>query len=253
MNSNIGDILKQLDTLNIENGIEVFVPSLKKNVKFKTLNLKQQKELLKSSIDESLTKLAFNTLFYNVIQANILDTINTASLLTVDRTAIAIALRARGLDTNYTLQEKTIDLSKKLEEIQSINIDTQPLAAVIEDSGITVNIQAPVLGVDNEINTYALSRTKTTEGEDFKSVIGELFIYELTKFIKSVTLTTGEAPTEILFPLLRPADRITVIEKLPSTVTNKILDYIKNYRAFETSFAKVDDVVIDIDGSFFTV
>ena len=253
MSSNISDILKQLDNLNIENGIDVYVPSLKKNVKFKTLNLKQQKELLKSSIDESLTKLAFNTLFFNVIQTNVLESINTSALLTVDRIAIALALRAYGLDSNITIQDKNIDLKKKISDLQAIDINLIPLQAIIEDAGITVNIQAPSLGVDNEVNVFAINKTKNTENEDFKAVIGELFIYELTKFIKSIAIISGETQSEIVLQAVKPADRIAIIEKLPSTATSKILDFIKKYREFETSFASVEGVTIDIDGSFFTV
>lgn len=253
MSSNISDILKQLDSLNAENGIEVFVPSLKKSIKFKSLNLRQQKELLKSSIDESLTKLSFNTLFYNVIQENILETLSINQMYTFDRIAIALALRAKGLDSKYDLQGTTLDLNKKLSEIQTINVDLQPLKASFDDTNITVNVQAPQLGVDRELNNYALNKSKTSESEDFKVVIGELFVYELTKFITSVTMKNGETPVEIDFSLLKTADKLAVVEKLPSTVTNSILEFIKAHRTFESSFAKIDDTIIDIDGSFFTV
>jgi len=252
MSSNISDVLKQLDTLNTENGFDVFVPSLKRTVKFKPLNLKQQKGLLKSSIDESLTKLSFNTFFFSVIKENILDTVSTELLYTFDRSAIALAFRARGLDNQYKVNDRTYDLTNKLNDIPSIDTALQPLNAVYEDNNIRVTVTAPTLIADNELNTFALNKTGTST-DDFKTVISELFVYELTKFISSIEITNGENNTTINFFQTKASDRVAIVEKLPSTLINKILEFIKTHREFEARFTAIEDINIDIDGSFFTV
>jgi hypothetical protein len=252
MSSNISDVLKQLDTLNTENGFNVFVPSLKRTVKFKPLNLRQQKGLLKSSIDESLTKLSFNTFFFTVIKENILDTVNTELLYTFDRSAIALAFRAHGLDNFYKSDDKTYDLTTILNGLPSIDTATQPLNAVYEDSNIRVTVSAPTLIADYELNAFALNKTGTGT-DDFKTVISELFVYELTKFISSIEIINDEKVTTINFFQTKAADRISIVEKLPSTLINKILDFIKSHREFEAKFTAIEDINIDIDGSFFTV
>jgi hypothetical protein len=251
MSSNISDALKQLETISIESGIDVFIPSLQKTVKFKVLNLKQQKGLLTSSIDESLTKLSFNSYFYNIIKDNILDTVDINQLLTIDRSIIALNLRTKALESIALIQDKTIDLNKVVDNVPNVQIKNHSLESIIVDNNITVKVKAPSLGVDNELNSFALS--KKNQDSDFKAVIGELFVYELTKFITDININVGEAPTIISFTSTKVADRIAIVEKLPSSVVNKVLDFIKNYRNLETLYLKVDDVTIDIDGSFFTV
>jgi hypothetical protein len=251
MSSNISDVLKQLETISVESGIDVFIPSLQKTVKFKTLNLKQQKGLLTSSIDESLTKLSFNSYFYNIIKDNILDTLDINQLLTIDRSIIALNLRTKALESTALIQDKTIDLNKVVDNVPNVQINNYPLENVIIDKNITVKVKAPSLGIDNDLNSFALS--KKNQDSDFKAVIGELFVYELTKFITDININTGETSTDISFTSTKVADRIAIVEKLPSSVVNKVLDFIKNYRNLETLYLKVDDVTIDIDGSFFTV
>jgi len=251
MSSNISDVLKQLETISIESGIDVFIPSLQKTVKLKALNLKQQKGLLTSSIDESLTKLSFNSYFYNIIKDNILDTLDINQLLTIDRSIIALNLRAKALESTVLIQDKTIDLNKVVDNVPNVQIRNYPLESVIIDKNITVKVKAPSLGVDNDLNSFALG--KKNQDSDFKAVIGELFVYELTKFITDININAGETPTVISFASTKVADRIAIVEKLPSSVVNKVLDFIKNYRNLETLYLKVDDVTIDIDGSFFTV
>lgn len=249
----IDEVLKQLNTLSVESGIEVFIPSLQRAVKFKALNLKQQKGLLKSSIDESLTKLAFNNYFYDIIRNNVLEQININNFYTFDRTVIAMTLRAKGLDSNLTIQDKTIDLNAKIESNKSVIIDQATLSSSIEDGNILVNVKAPTLGVDKELNEYAALKTRAQAADDFKTTIGELFVYELIKFIQRLSIKSETGVTEMDFSTLKTADKVSVVENLPSTVTNKILDFVRAYREVESKFTDVDGESIDVTGSFFTV
>ena len=49
----VNDFLSELDRIGYEQSIPVYIPSMKKTVKFKQLTTAQQKELLKSSIDRA--------------------------------------------------------------------------------------------------------------------------------------------------------------------------------------------------------
>ena len=253
MSSNVSDILKQLDTLNQATGIDIFIPSLNKTVKFKNLTLKQQKDLLKASVDETLTKLSFIVNFYSIIKDNILDTLNVNTLYTFDRPAIAIALRAKGLDSNYTVEEDVIDLNDLLKQISEIDASQQQLKSIVEIENLTVELEVPHLDVDRDISSVAVSKLNNTQERDIKTLVGELFIHEIIKFIKTVTFKTETGDQSISFNGLRVEDKISIIEKFPSTLTSKVLEFIKTYRDFEAKFTTLGDTNIEIDGSFFSV
>jgi hypothetical protein len=249
MTSTVSDILKQLDNISNEEGISIFVPSLKKNIKFKALNLKQQKELLKTSIDENLVKVSFNILLNSIIAENIIDAVDTNNFFTFDRSAIAVALRAKSLDNIFVQNEKSVDLNDFLSKYTEIEFSNSDLLTEISDNNITISLKAPSLLLDKEINTYSLNKMKSSNNSDVQTIIGDLVVYEFIKFISAVRVQEKE----ITFNTLPIKEKITITEKLPSNITNKVFNFIKNYRDLESKFTKHDDTSIDIDGSFFTI
>ncbi len=253
MSENIGNILKQLDTLSIENCVSVYIPSLKQTVKFKALNLKQQKDLLKSTIDETLVKIAFNNLLTSIIKENIIDSINVDKLFTYDRSAIAVGLRTNSLDKNIILQDKTIDLTSKVAEYPALPGDFKLPEPAIEDNNVVVNLQIPQLYIDREINVFAINKFKQTQDIDVRAMISDLVIYEFIKFVKGVSIKAETGEQHIVFDAIKPSERISIVEKFPTTITNKIFELVKQYRSFETQFLQIDDITLDIDGNFFTV
>jgi hypothetical protein len=249
MSENITDILKQLESLNETSGISVYVPSLKKAIRFKNINLKQQKDLLKSSIDDTLTRLSFTTKFFSIIKENAIDYIDASKLLIIDRLAIAIALRAAGLSPTYG----SIDLNNLISQIQATTIDTSSLKTTADIQNLTVNLEAPSLGIDNDISLTTIAKLKNISDRDVKTQIGELFVHEIVKFIQSITFKTEDGEQVVVFANLSTDNKISITEKLPSTVTGKILDFIKAYRTFENKFITFNDTVVEIDSSFFSV
>jgi hypothetical protein len=249
MSSNVSDILKQLEALSTTAGISVYIPSLKKAVRFKNINLKQQKDLLKSTIDDTLTKLSFTTKFYSIIQENATDVLDVNKLYTFDRSAIALALRANGLSATFN----NINLNDIIAQTQTINVDLETLKASIGIQDLTIELEAPTLGVDRDINLTTTARLKNVSDKDVKTLIGELFVHEIVKFIKLITFKTESGEQSVNFSELKVDDKISVTEQLPSTATNKILDFIRTYRAFENKFTSLNNVSIDVDSSFFSV
>lgn len=254
MSNSVSNILSQLDTLNKESGINVYIPSLKKEIKFKNLNLKQQKELLKSSVDETLTKLAFITTFYKIIEENILNAVNVSTLFTFDRNVIALALRAHGLSDQYKTDNGQVDIKSLLSSSATIDIPDSTLSRTVNaDCGIKVELKAAQLGIDREISATAISKLKSAPERDIKNLVGELFVHEIIKFIQSVTFTSDGVEQTVIFADLKIDDKIAIVEKLPSTITSEILEFIKNYRDLENKFTTVDGISVEIDGSFFSV
>lgn len=253
MSQNLNDVLKQLDAISIENSIDVFVPSIKQNLKFKPLNLRQQKELLKTTIDESLIKLAFNNILTEIILENVIDNINLTNLFTFDRTAIALCLRAKGLSNILDINDKKIDLFDKIEENRSITVDLSTFNKTITAGTLTIKLSIPSLATDKEINTFVLNKIKATQVTDIKTIIGDLVVYELAKFIEFISFQEGETPAKYVFNNLKVQDRMSLVEKFPSTLTNGVFDFVKEYRNLESKFTQIGDITLDIDGNFFTV
>jgi len=252
--NNVSDILKQLDSLNQSTGIDVFVPSLNKTVKFKNLNLKQQKDLLKSSVDESLTKLAFIVNFFNIVQENIIDTsVNVNSFYIFDRAAIALALRVSGLDSEYTADDVVINLNDALKQIPTIRVTPDILSSTVEIQNLSVDLEVPKLGLDRDISSITINKLKNVQDKDIKTLVGELFIHEIIKFIQNVTFKNEAGDQTVSFANLKVDDKIAIIEKFPANLTSKILEFIKAYRDFETKFTTIGDTSIEIDASFFSV
>ena len=252
-NQKVTDVLKQLETLNQQASIDIFIPSLKRNVKFKNLTLKQQKNLLKSSIDESLTKLSFSVNFYQIIKENINEPINIDSFYSFDKLSIAVSLRANGLDREYKEKDKTYNLEDLINNIPNIAITPDLLEGVIDVEGMQIVVSAPTLKVDRDLSSYAVGKIANLTASDIKTIISELFILEVLKFIKSITIKTGDTENIIEMNAIRNDEKVALAEKLPSHVTNKILDFIKKYRQLENNLTKLDDINVEVDGSFFTI
>jgi hypothetical protein len=254
MSNNVSDILKQLDSLNESTSVAVFIPSLKKNVRFKNLNLRQQKELLKSSIDDNITKLAFTTKFYDIIKENAVDPIDVNSLYIFDRTAIALVLRANGLDSFYNADGFKINLQDLILQNQNIDTETYIKPLVFELENLTVTLEVPKLFTDRIINNATINKLKGLSDKDVKTLIGELFVYEIIKFVHSFNFKNedGSVTTTVLTDLSID-DRVTVVEKLPSTIINRVLSFIREYRALENRFVTIGNTIIDVDSNFFSV
>jgi hypothetical protein len=253
MSNNVSDILKQLDTLNETTSVNVFVPSLKKNIRFKNLNLKQQKELLKSAIDDNITKLAFTTKFYDIIKENSIDPIDINSLYIFDRTAIAIALRSSGIDSLYTANDIKINLNDLILQNQTLDIETFIKPLTFELENLTITLEVPRLFTDRIINNATINKLRALSDKDVKTLIGELFVYEIIKFVYSITFRLDNSATTTVLADLSIEDRVSVVEKLPAPIINKILSYIREYRFLENQFVTINNTTIDIDSNFFSV
>jgi len=250
----VADLIKQLEAANTTAATDVYIPSLKKIVKFKNLTLKQQKALLKASIDETLTKLAFGIDFYDIIKDNNLESLNPDNLYVHDRVAIAIALRATGIDAEYKIGDKTYNLNDNINNFPSINILLNDVETSIETDNVNIILTIPTLKADKEVSKYALSKLANITAADLKTMISELFIYEVVKFIKQVTYSLNNEKVVVDFNNIKTVEKVSVIENFSSHTTNKILDFIKNYRKVEKQFTKLDDENnVEVDGSFFTI
>ena len=92
MSKNVSSFLNKLDKLHDET-IEIYVPSLKKKVPTKPLNLKQQKDLISSALDGLKGTLDFNRTLNKIIIENS----GLSDLKLYDKLPFIVALRKNAL------------------------------------------------------------------------------------------------------------------------------------------------------------
>ena len=151
MSKNVSSFLNKLDKLN-DVTIEVFVPSLKKKVPTKPLNLKQQKDLISSALDGLKGTLDFNRTLNKIIIENS----GLSDLKIYDKLPFIVALRKHALGNKVG----KIELQSILNNIKNIPLNVKD-EATIKQGTLKLTLKIPTLREENmllnkceqEINT----------------------------------------------------------------------------------------------------
>jgi hypothetical protein len=99
------DLLDKLNKINEESSVQIFVPSIGREVKFKPLNIKQQKDLIKTSMDGAISGASLSQVINNIILNNTEEQID---FKVYDRYAIAMGLRSCTIKDSYRHINKEI-------------------------------------------------------------------------------------------------------------------------------------------------
>ena len=86
---------------------------------------------------------------------------------------------------------------------------------------------------------------------DVTEAIGKLYVYEIAKFLESLTI--GE--NTIIVADLTLTEAVSVVESLPLVISNKIIEFIENTRDFERKYNTVETqdktLELPLDATFF--
>jgi hypothetical protein len=233
MNSNT-NFLNEIK--NISNDINVFIPSIKGDVKCKPLNLQQQKNILDDISSDASSILTFFNNSYKTITQCIGDSKN---LLVIDRPNILISLR-NNIDTMY----EDINLSKLLEKNKEIEVGS--VNEVIETNDFIFEVSIPTLEQDYKSNDYLI---KAFKGET--KILGKLYVNELSKFIKKITIKSSD--NVIDFTNCNIKDKFNIIQNIETNNFKDIYKFITNIRDLETSFVTWNEDTIDIGPELFVL
>lgn len=247
--SSTTSLLEKLNKLNDENVINIFVPSLNKEVNFKSLNIKQQKDLIKTAMDGAAAGATLNQQLNDIIISNSTEKID---FKIYDRYAIIIALRSATIGDTFNINNNEVSLSKILKQnIKEFKQKKIVNNSDIEYSSIKVILELPTLEKDTKINEKFVKFAKMRENsENYSEAIGNLYIYEIVKFIKSIQID-GDSETYD-FDNIGIKDCFTIVESLPVSLNTKIIEYIESIRSIENSFLDTDNGSIEINAAFFT-
>jgi hypothetical protein len=244
------NILTKLKELNNSNLVSVFVPSQQKEMSFRQISVKQQKDLMKTGLDGALSGLTISNVIAGIILEN---SVEKCDFLVSDRIPIILALRKHSLGDVVSIkdeneQTKTYDLDKII--INKLNY-TLPYTKVVSEktSSIKVELSVPTLDDDIKINDFQLSLLKKKKDElEISDTVGSMFVFEVCKFISKITLN-GEETDLNGFSV---KDRSTVVENLPASINSQILSYLQTFREEETEYLKIDGDQLPIDARLFS-
>tara|TARA_E500000318_G_scaffold111543_2_gene130504 strand:+ start:878 stop:1564 length:687 start_codon:yes stop_codon:yes gene_type:complete len=222
--------LKNLKTIQKE--VDIFVPSLQADIKFKPLTLKHQKSIL-DNVELNAISIV---VFYNKLN-DIIQELGNQDFNIIDRPNIILSLREK-INKKYG----KFNLSKLItsnRELKLIN-----LVKTVETNDFIFELASPSFKVDSESNNYLIKNFKTEN-----KLLGKLYISELTKFTKSVTIKSDNEKVE--FSDLTVEEKFDIIENIPSSSIAEVYNYIKEVREFETQFITQNDDIVEINPELF--
>ena len=236
MSKNVSSFLNKLDKLN-DVTIEVFVPSLKKKVRTKPLNLKQQKDLISSALDGLKGTLDFNRTLNKIIIENS----GLSDLKIYDKLPFIVALRKHALGNKVG----KIELQSILNNIKNIPLNVKD-EATIKQGTLKLTLKIPTLREENMLLNKC-EQEINTEQELLKEGIGKLYIYEILKHINTIQVDDDVIDLDDI----RIHERVKLVEKLPLSVYSKLSDFIETINKYNTDILTVDETELAIDAEFF--
>tara|TARA_R100001015_G_C4633218_1_gene197867 strand:+ start:840 stop:1568 length:729 start_codon:yes stop_codon:yes gene_type:complete len=236
MSKNVTSFLTKLDKLN-ENTIEVYLPSLKKKVSTKPLNLKQQKDLISSVLDGLKGTLDFSRTLNKIIIQNS----GISDLKIYDKIPFIVTMRKNALGNKTS----TVNLDKVIENFKKVPFKLKDEALVKFDN-LKLTLKVPTLREENSILTKC-EQDISTEQDQLKDGVGKLYIYELLKYIQSV-----QVDDDIIdLSDVKISERVKLVEKLPLSVYTEVSSFIEDINKYNSDLLTVDEEEISIDVEFF--
>lgn len=268
MTNNYNTILNVLDTINKEVNVSVYVPSLKREVKFKSTNTGQQKALLKAAVDNPVFQTRFTIALYNLISENCTEPEIVKQLTTIDSAAIAVQLRIATTGNEHVIAQNgrkyKINLSPIVERFKAF----EPLEpSVINETPFTVNVDMPLFveqyNLEKQLREKSLNDQQIISAQ-LTDTIGDAFVGEVSKFVKEITVFHNNTETVLDYKTLTYVKKHAVLEKLPSTLIKNVLKYMEKYvnkqkdiltvTGVDTETGEVaNDLILLIDAALFVI
>lgn len=242
-------ILNKLKNVNNSNLVSVYIPSAEKVMSFTPLSIKQQKDLIKSSMDGNLAGITFSNIINQIVLDN---SVEKYKFLVTDRYPVIVALRKQSFGGIFTFKddEKSIDFD--LEVILNKELllsEPNSVEIVLDKTELKAKVEIISVEDDIKLNNFQIDKLKKSkENEDISETVGSLFIYEIVKFVTKIVIGDDEIDLYSL-PI---KDRVSVVESLPVTLNNEILSYIQSLRKSENEYITINGEVLPLDPRFFS-
>lgn len=277
----VEDLDKILNTMNRVNetfAYEVWIPSLNKEIMFREINTSQQKRLIKSIIDSPVYNTEFIFTLRQILKENCIDTkINVDELTILDKLFIAIKMRSVSIGDAVEIEitgeddkpiTRGIGLTKIIDSAKK-KINVPKPKNIKDDSGVyTVECSIPSILTEYKLEDELRKNSEEVDinsPEKLRQTIGDAFIGEVVKYIKSITIEDKDETLKFVFDdNVSFRNRIALVEKLPTKLLEKVVSYINEVKVELDKVVLINVEVerdgkkekveerLTIDGSFFT-
>jgi hypothetical protein len=263
-NTEYTNLLSALEKHQESDTVDVMIPTTGTRGTFKKINVTQQKGVLKTAIDPHLPELLFVIQVNTILQDN---QVTDTELCVTDRVSALLQLRSATLGSKLTSDStsssESLDITNHIKKFKKVKLPVRLQSSIIKHDVFNVECNIPTLQTDTEINRACLKiiqdKVKTEDG--IKDSVGDIFVYEVIKYIKSISFIDQEQDQKIPFDTLSVQQRISVFEKLPMGVTAKISKYITSIRDFDDNFLNVstasgekdDTISIEFNAGLFSL
>lgn len=239
MSQDISDFINKLNATS--NRIKMTLPSTNKIIEVKPLSLKQQKDIISCVGDGVAGLISFTRIINDIVTLNT----DIKDLTQHDKLAIILTLRVNSLGSKYKLKEETVDIADIVDKVQTYKFKS-PLSGDLEFEGITVQAEVPPLTWETEV-TKRLEDEIKRNGDNNSKNIGSIYIYELVKHIKSVSL----GQSIVNFNELKLRECVSVVESIPLALNKKVVSLIDAIRKEEQELLTINGVTVEINPGFF--
>lgn len=250
--NNIQNILDALKEYANKNILQVYIPSLKKEVGFRPITGAQQKKLYDAGYDNLVFRTKFIIATYEIIAENCLEQDITNELNVLDRLAILLVYRKTLHGDVIKSEYGDAVVTESIGKLAKI----QDLAHTIEYDKIKIDIEVPKIieqyRHEKEIRYQQVLAKKDTK--NFVEALGDMYIGETCKCVKEIYVENSP----INFKQFTPQEQIAIIETLPVNLINKVGEFIRMLFNLNTEVltvkAKKEDtetsIVLDINTEF---
>lgn len=245
-----------LQEIALKNAFLVYIPSLKREVKFTPLTIAQQRAIYESASDNMAFQTKFVIATYNIIKANCLESEIVDMLNAVDRASILISLRCNLFDTETVeIENNPYDLNIVKEKLK--NTDCNLFKEKIAVGDLLFDLQVP-----NILDWCILEkdlRGGQEEPKTFVKIFSEVYITELIKLIKEIYYKsdTGEY-VSVDFKNKPTEEKIQAISGLPAEASfafkKALIEYYNYYMdllTIPTGENGEMEIILDIRADFF--
>ena len=238
MSTSTKDFISKLSELKKE--FKVFVPSAKKEVTASQITLKQQKDIIATSVNGVLGALQFTKAVNDLIIENIAN----ETFYTFDRVPVLLALRVESLGDKIKNEKgEVVSLNESLEKIKKV--PTFKFSKKVKIDSINVELRIPTLEEENVIITKSIQEMDKLKSEDLSKAMGLIYIFELIKSVKSVQV--GDELID--FNDLKVVDRVKIVEQLPLELYDNITSFLRQITKYEEEVLTINESTIPVDAS----
>lgn len=261
-NNSVTELLAAINAANKQTGFDIWIPSLKKNVKFGDITTGQQKEMIRALVDNPVYRTNFILAFAELVLQNCQETIDIAGLSIFDKTAIVIQLRQKSTGNIVTIDTDggkfKVDLSQVDPVTKFAVPDTFTKPVEVKHGVFSLTLTVPSINrearLEKELRSK-LGKTVIESYDDVRNVIADAYIGEIAKYTtKLVVDTRHQELSQLSFKQV-----YEIVESLPAPLVRQAVAYLEQVQAElvkMTTFNGVGDqgnldVQITLDAAFF--